>query len=57
MDVEIPMIGFEEMVIPDWVGAGICIRFKDILMYRLWQRHGCRHKHLTQEMTIKQAMN
>lgn len=58
MNVEIPVIGFEEMVIPDWAGAGISVGFKDVIMYRPWQRPGCQHKQLAQEMqTTKQAMN
>lgn len=58
MSVEMPVIGFEEMVIPDWAGAGISVSFKGVRMYRPWQRPGCRHEQLAQEMqTIKRAVN
>lgn len=54
MSVEMPVIGFEEMVIPDWAGAGISVSFKGVRMYRPWQRPGCRHEQLAQEMqTVK----
>lgn len=46
------------MVIPDCAGAGISVSFKDVIMYHPWQRPGCRHEQLAQEMqTIKRAMN
>lgn len=51
VDVEKPVVGFEEMAIPGWVGAGVCIGFQDIM----WPEG---HKHQMQEVkTEKQAVN
>lgn len=51
VDVETPVVGFEEMAIPGWVGAGVCIGFQDIM----WPEG---HKHQMQEVkTEKQAVN
>lgn len=55
VNVETPTIGFEEMVIPDWVGAGICVGFEDIISP---EAEDGGHKRGIQEMkTRKQAVN